>query len=752
MNFYNQETNMAKLQIDLSGRAGLAPRFWGDIDRTVATPELRILGKEGQMADGIYNPFRRYGYMSPANATFTDVIQSNILTTTLGSSVAWETVGVAITPTGASVPAVTGIISSGSEDTSDTTYTLSHTTNSSTTFLVIAVQNMTGTGVPTGVTWDGAAMTKAVETSSNGFLSIWYYLSPGNKTADIVATWGVNTAEKSIHAININGGNAINVTGTGTGSSTTASLTLSPTVSNTLLFMATGSLNATHAPGEGQTERTDLVTGGPGVFRYSTSTKADATTILGSSIYDSANNDFYFAERGQRIFKGDTLDDTTLNPEHDLGATGTPVIMDLEIYQLNGTRKLFYVYESGGNLNVGEATLPIAFENDNWLTTDVSGAFTNGLTNDAFMRVADNGFAYLFADNDIHKIDGTTNGGANGTISANVLQFPEYFQIVDAIDYRGNMYVAIHQNTEAVHSAIYTQRTNSIPCGIYIWDRRTTVVNTQDYIPLEGVKQIRKIYVSPQGDLRLIVVNSENIVEIRKYNGSTFAAIEEAGYIAYPQFHDSLTNIGGLSVWLGVNGNIYAHGKISPFDIEGIYKIGNTPDTVYTASTPTGAIMFGGGNTDSSTAGFKSYKTGLYIPYINSSAVALLKAWDIYGTGADGITNAQQEQGNVYTLVKFFPTMSTVHYIDIYNFPQTGSGSTTCGTVKIYFNQSSTAWASKTITRDQAARGYVTIDVDKQFVNSIQLEFEFETSIGIPTFDYAPSFAVVDYTVTETRG
>ena len=162
---------MSKLTIDLSGRKGLAPKFGGDSDRTVATPELRILGAEGQVADGIYNPMKRYGYLSPANNTFTDV--------TVGGS--------------------------------------------------------------------------------------------------------------------------------------------APSVKIT------------------------------------------------SSQYDIENNDFYFAEEGRNIYKGDTLDDVALTSVLDLGATGTPRIFDLELYEMNGTKKLYYLYETGGNMEIGNAntpsTIPLAIFN-----------------------------------------------------------------------------------------------------------------------------------------------------------------------------------------------------------------------------------------------------------------------------------------------------------------------------------------------------------------------------------------------------
>ena len=546
---------MAKLQINLSGKGGLAPKFAGDNDRTISQPNLRYIGNNTQMAEGIYNPFRRYGYISPANATFGAVTLSTI-----------------------------------------------------------------------------------------------------------------------------------------------------------------------------------------------------PTLVLTSSIYDAVNNDFYFAERGQRIYVGDGLDDTTLTETHDLGSTGTPRIMDLEIYQIDGVRKFFYVYEKAGNLEVGEAditTPPISSENDNWLTANVSGYFTNTLVNNAFMRVADNGFAYLFADNTIHKIDGTTNGGANGTITANVITFPAYFQITDAIDYRGKMYVVIRQDTKDSigNETAYVHEGN---IGVYIWDKKTSVVSMDDYLPITGIKEVRKIYVSPQGDLRLHCINSERIVEIRKFSGANFISDTQLGVGSFVPHHDSLTTAIGMTVWLGYDGKIYAHGKISPQEKESIYIIGNISDTIASSGDRVGAILFGGGNADSSTSGFKNTKNGLYLSYITGTTVTV-KEWDLYGTGADGV-NSTPNQGDIYTLVKYLPQMSTVNYIDIFMMPSTYTGTTVQSTIKIYFNQSSTAWAGKTIDRNTISRGYKRIEINKQYINSIQLEIEYPDNIGIGTIDFAPSVAVVDYTPTRTKG
>ena len=543
---------MAKLQIDLSGKGGLAPRFWGDTDRIIATPALRYLGNADQVANGIYNPLRRYGYMSPSNATFTAITFS-------------------------------------------------------------------------GGTFDA---------------------------------------------------------------------------------------------------------------------------MMGSSFYDGINDDFYFAERGRQLFKGDGLDDTELALSVDLGANNT--IHDIEAYVVNNIRNLFVIYDKNGTMDISISVFPYDSGSDNttWLTGTVSGAFGNTLTNDAFMRVADNGFAYLFQDNNIHKIDGTGNGGSDGTISPNVIQFPNYFQITDAIDYRGNMYVAIRQdniNIRGGESAI--ARNASV--GVYVWDRLTSVVRTRDFFPLEGVKEIRNIYVSPEGDIRLLVVNSERITEILQFTGSTFKSIQEVGYRAYPIFVDGLTKFSKFTTWLGIDGNIYGHGKVSSNDKESLYKIGTLSDTIATSGASAGAILFGGANNDSSSNNEKSNKTGLYLSYVTGSTKTM-KEWDIYGTGSDGV-NAMAEQGDVYTLVKYLPQMSTVNYIDIYMAALSTSGSSTVATLKIYFNQSTTQWASKTVTRDDVSKGYIRIDIDKPYINSIQLETEF-SSTTLGESDFAPSLAVVDYSPTTTKG
>lgn len=64
---------MAKTIIDLSGRGGLLERYQGDLNDTSSSPHLRYLGGDNQFAEGQFNPFSYYGYMSPPNNTFTPI-------------------------------------------------------------------------------------------------------------------------------------------------------------------------------------------------------------------------------------------------------------------------------------------------------------------------------------------------------------------------------------------------------------------------------------------------------------------------------------------------------------------------------------------------------------------------------------------------------------------------------------------------------------------------------------------------------
>ncbi len=461
---------------------------------------------------------------------------------------------------------------------------------------------------------------------------------------------------------------------------------------------------------------------------------------------------------------------TTGSPTHT-GSSGTPegvtqTELNARATNTRGTDSFWSVHIPFVDyrvLRVGIASLPFASADDNWLTDGViyppggtvSNDFTNSTTSSYnFIRVADNGFAYLFADNAIHKIDGTATGGTNGTMSENVITFPPHFRIADAVDYRGSFYIAIHQSQ--IDPTSTTQTNYATPCGVYVWDRLSSVVQTRDYVPIEGVRVIKRIYVAPSGGLRLIVVSSDGTTQIREFNGSVFTIVKELGIGAAPQYVDSLTTTGTKTLWLAPDGWLYAHGQSIPSGPEALVKIGQirAPQAETTAgyaeNITAGAMLVGYG-TDTAATGYRSDRQAVTLSY--STGTPLVKKFFPFDKSSINSTDQNTLQGDIFTGTHFLPTMSTVASLDIYCLAGTASGSTTQATVKIYFNGSATAWASKLITRDDVAKGYKHIEINKQYITSIQLEFEYPTNVALSdTYDFHPSYGVVEYEPTITKG
>lgn len=463
---------------------------------------------------------------------------------------------------------------------------------------------------------------------------------------------------------------------------------------------------------------------------------------MSASAYDPVNDDIYFAERGQQLFKGDTSSDTALDLAVDLGASA--IIHDIEFYMVNGVRKMFVMYtNAAGKAQISMSAVPYdsATDNPTWLTGTVSGAFTNSNSGDFFMRVADNGYAYLFMENQVHKLDGSAaTGGANGTVTANSLLFPVTFRMVDAIDWRGNLYIALHQYTNDTRN--YNPSfvlSGTLDVGVYVWDRTSTITSTKDFIPMPGVREINKIYISPEGNLRAIVTTSLGFTEVRQYNGATFQTIAVAGFDAFPGFRDSVGALGTMTMWHGRNGVIYLHGKPYPGDKESLFKI----YAQSVASTNAGAILVANGNLSTPPA--------FYVSYTGAGPVLAVGRGAVYtGTGQISATNISA--ATIPYPVTFLPPMSTLKSITIYSNRGTGSGTTTACTVGVYLNENTSAFASKTVTLDDGAKGYKRIEINKPFVNSVQLELTYPTSTAQGTTDWCPAFAVVEYEPTTDKG
>lgn len=469
--------------------------------------------------------------------------------------------------------------------------------------------------------------------------------------------------------------------------------------------------------------------------------------------YDPVNKDLYMADDTQ-VFRFDELTDTSGTRVVQISSAQ---IKDIDIYQINGVRKLFVMYQNAsGEADIAVSNIPYDSTTDSvqWLTGDTAagtatgsanatGGFDNTSSGDIFLIPADNGFAYLCFENQVHRIDGTESGGTGGTIYPNVLLFPPYFRVVDGIDYRGLIFLAVHQytdNTRAINPYTYAQKGE---CGVYIWDRLSTVVDTRDFIPLKGMRGISKIYVAPNGAVRIIALDGMGFTHILQYTGSQFVPIKKLFYPqSFPHFRDSLDIVGNMAMWMADDGNVYAHGQLDSTLNEGLFNIAR----VSAHSTNSNSIFVGAAN---SSINEPTSDMFMYLSYLTTGSAATAERWTLSLSQGNESATPYNGQDVIYPL-RFLPANSTLNYIDVYMARKGSSASDTLATLKIYTNQNATP-ISKTITKKEASQGFVRIEINKPYVNSVQLAFTYSNSVNVSDTSFMPSHAVIHYRPTGSR-
>lgn len=406
-------------------------------------------------------------------------------------------------------------------------------------------------------------------------------------------------------------------------------------------------------------------------------------------------------------------------------------------------------------LQVGYTNLNLTtsgVEKETWMASLSQTPFTTDIPgNFAFLRTADNGFCYVFASNAVHKIDGSTIGGEFGISTKNVLLFPEYFRITDAIDFRSRLYIAVHNYPVTVQDTNLNNYRGG--CGIYVWNRVSTQLSAADFIELPGVREIKKIYSSPDGVIKLITISESGLTELRQFGyndsgGVVFPTKITMGIGAAPQYPDSFATAGDKVLWLANNGYVYSEKENAISKLFETSAPGAT-SALLANNIESGAILYGSG-LETADSGFRSNKQGVFLSYEISNVITNKKIYPFdLKTGSNG--SQTPHQGDVFTGVSFIPVTSVLRGVRVYNAPITGTGSGVVATVKLYFNQSSTVSMTKTITKDEAKRGYVDFHINKPYIHAIQVEIEWNTAEPIGADMYLPSVAVVSYEDTTTK-
>lgn len=657
-----------QLQITLSGLNGLAPLYYGDKPFSGSNPNYRYLGSGDQMAEGIYNPLMRFGYMSPANDT-------------------------PVTVTGGT----TAILSSGLV----VPYNLGVGTTDAIWFADEQVPNTAGSLL----TLDSAS---DLSLSSAHTLSTFTGLSftvSANSSTDVLTMTAPDTVEEFGFANNT----TILYTGT----------TIGGFVNGTTYF----------------------------IINLSGETFQISTSMGGSALNITASGTFSF----QTI----------------IGATQYTRSEDLILYEINGVPKIFYTRmnttggQSQSGHTIGRINVSGSGSADTWsstIATNGTWALLKGEGRIVFV-LADNGFLYVLNGNVVHKIDGTESGGTNGTITADILTFmgsedvggPDTItRLIDGMDLNGFMYMGLHvqPSYDTIYPSTYNTSNLTIPLyvGVYRWDRSETTVGTQNFIPIKGVREIKSMCTF-QGQPACFTVSVDGYTELRVFNGTSFKIVQKLGKNAWPPYRrHSIHEMDDYIMWIGNDGKIYAYGILEPGLNNSVYILGDMSTHITNSSTfVQGGVLIAANDVETVTTGNNTQTMAFYLSWSDSLNANQAK-WYPFGLNTVASTAMQSHAGNVYSLVQAFPKLATVQNVTFNCLPLGASGdNTTVATVSYYFNQSATPFATKTITRNDISKGYISHELNKPYVNAIQIKIAWATGVTAGPNDFCPSNAIVTY-------
>lgn len=780
---------MARKVLDLTGVNGLVERYQGDLNDTASQPHARYYGEEGQFADGIYNPFKKLGYLSPANnivETLTGTISDKVVAIEYDE----EADDVYFATNGPEILKLDGL-----SDSSLSNH-LSITSTSDIEDMVIYEIN------------GGKALVYAIDTNNSGGMNIGFstigtgsygLTTYGTNLPDTTA--GTTTLAYAAASTTISSsgrqlaqsfnsslvGSNLTVTGAmvrvkrtgGTGAGITMRVSLrarevktnSPYNNRGAWVTATSyavldvvsvssvdyicysahTSGASDQPGVGGSwtdkwqrfnapTATDLAYGDFSLANVGDGTGASSTWYGYDEVYVTFNTPvtltaateywLCLAESGSVMGASDTISWISTN---NAGTTLTSNYAQRYINTLN----LWATYGDPATATQGR-TLEFALllnTSETWSSTIANGAFTTLPNQNTFLHLADNNLLYWFAGKSVHSVDGSIVGGNLGRVIQDALKFPDYMQPVGAAETRSRMFIAI-QTSEANSSALKAYNANK--CGVFVWDRKTQVVGSSDFYLAPGAKQIKNIFTSATGDVLLITINNEGFTEIRAISGNQYGVVQTLERDAYPDTK-KISQIGQMNIWTGHNGIVYAYGKAFPGAKAALHKIGN-PLTLG-ANFESGPVFVGDSNTTPRSVAILTYKNDT-----NKYAVR----WYPNGEGTINSVVQTGNQGNVYSLVQILPSQCTIKSIDIRCLPTTLATTDVIGTVKYYFNQSSTAGITKTITLADASRGYVRHEINKHYINAVQVEIEWSTSATLGADTFYPYYAIIDYEPTNT--
>lgn len=483
-----------------------------------------------------------------------------------------------------------------------------------------------------------------------------------------------------------------------------------------------------------------------------------------ATCYDPLTGHAFYADNGSAtrtggatIFQNITITANTWTAATGGGTFSYPLanladyFTDIKMYQIDGAPFVFAAYANStsslSDIVVFQPGGASTGASDTWLSSVASGSFDTGPAD--YFFVPSTYYMYMVGANLVHRIDGTAaTGGANGTALSNVLIAASNITFTHGVSWNGNIWLAGSEvvtayTGPAAPSSIFPGKDDAFSSNqarVYVWDESVTSIENVQYITITGVKVIQKMYVTRSGKLRMLCISSKRTVQIREYNGITFDVIEEAGINSYLRYRDCFQVAGDCVAWTGNDGNFYQHGPVVPGEIDQLTINGNATGIFTSPSTTRmGATLYLDNNNSNTTA-----RTAFFVSGLDTVVgTAVNKMW--YPNTVGNTPNV----GNVFSLVKFFPSVSKVNYVRVYHNAGSATGTTVQGTLSVYLNQATTPQRTFSITTSDVNKGWKFCPVNqgaKNAVFAIQVEIQWNVATTTAdSSDWLPRTLEVDF-------
>lgn len=404
---------------------------------------------------------------------------------------------------------------------------------------------------------------------------------------------------------------------------------------------------------------------------------------------------------------------------------------DIVEYQINGVRKVFYSYRDGtdGDISTWDGATFIATED---VFSVSAGGAVLSKTFPIKLISSQNGFLYVLNGSSIHKFNGTTDGGATGTTTLNVLTVPNHKIFIDAVDHLGKMWILVApKNTKAPPSngtmyGLYPSR----EITVVVWDRDSTIISTENTIRISDCSEVYAIF-PVNGVIHVLgrgtdPTSSMGVQKLWAFNGTKFSVVKEIGSQTngLPGCRGSIISYQNGILWQDVDGVIWWYGNV--------VQEGDTVTGALFQISRSGASTGGGGS----------------MIAINGANILVERqsSGTLVGNLQLGTSTSHCSDTYLYLAPVELPKLSTINGITLVFFAEANANTSTWS-FNIY-NKNNATPITKTIDLDvDVPKGYTWFPLALEKSNIIALRFDTSDSLTLATvpkilrieIDYTPT-------------